>query len=118
MGARPLKRALQSVVEDALAEEILKGNIKAGNKVNASMFEVADIYKTSVCPLAQVMRKELKKRNIKDVKVVYSKEQALKPLENNEEITNKRALAGSTAFVPPVVGFIIAAEVIRDLLKI
>ena len=89
----------------------------AGNKLHPEMFEVADIYKTSVCPLAQVMRKELKKRGIKDVKVVYSKEQPLKPVEESEEQTTKRALAGSTPFVPPVVGFIIAAEVVKDLLK-
>jgi len=89
----------------------------AGNKLHPEMFEVADIYKTSVCPLAQVMRKELKKRGIKDVKVVYSKEQPLKPVEDSEEVTAKRALAGSTPFVPPVVGFIIAAEVVKDLLK-
>lgn len=90
----------------------------AGNKIHPEMFEVADIYKTSVCPLAQVMRKELKKRGIKDVKVVYSKEQPLKPLKNSEEQTNKRALAGSTSFVPPVVGVIMAGVVVKDLLKI
>ncbi len=90
----------------------------AGNKIHPEMFEVADIYKTSVCPLAQVMRKELKKRGIKDVKVVYSKEQPLKPLKNSEEQTSKRALAGSTSFVPPVVGLIMAGVVVRDLLKI
>jgi len=89
----------------------------AGNKLHPEMFEVADIYKTSVCPLAHVMRKELKKRGIKGLKVVYSKEPPLKPIEISEEVTQKRALAGSTPFVPPVVGFIIAAEVIKDLLK-
>ena len=89
----------------------------AGNKLHPEMFEVADIYKTSVCPLAHVMRKELKKRGIKALKVVYSKEPPLKPIEVSEEVTHKRALAGSTPFVPPVVGFIIAAEVIKDLLK-
>ena len=90
----------------------------AGNKLHPEMFEVADIHKTSVCPLAQVMRKELKKRGIKDVKVVYSKEPPLKPLENTEEITNKRTTAGSTSFVPPVVGLIMAGVVVKDLLKI
>jgi len=89
----------------------------AGNKLHPEMFEVADIYKTSVCPLAQVMRKELKKRGIKDVKVVYSKESPLKPMTDIEEETNKRTIPGSTAFVPPVVGLIIAGEVVKDLLK-
>ena len=89
----------------------------AGNKLHPEMFEVADIYKTSVCPLAQVMRKELKKRGLKDVKVVYSKEPPITPLTNSDEVTNKRAVAGSISFVPPVVGFILAGEVIKDLLK-
>ena len=90
----------------------------AGNKIHPEMFEVSDIYKTSVCPLAQVMRKELKKRGIKDVKVVYSKEQPLKPIETTEEKSAKRTIAGSTSFVPPVVGLIIAGVVIKDLLQI
>lgn len=88
----------------------------AGNKLDPSRFEVADIYKTSVCPLAKVMRRELKKRQIKKLKVVYSKEEAIKPkLEGVEEETNKRSLPGSTAFVPSVAGLIIAGEVIKDL---
>ena len=89
----------------------------AGNKLNPQSFEVADIYQTSVCPLAHVMRKELKKRGIKNLKVVYSKEKALSPLPSDEQ-TLKRSLPGSTPFVPPVVGFIMAAEIIKDLLKI
>lgn len=88
----------------------------AGNKLHPEMFEVADIYKTSVCPLAQVMRKELKKRNIKDVKVVYSKEPPRTP-KQNEEITAKRQTPGSVSFVPPVVGLIMAGVVVKDLLK-
>lgn len=88
----------------------------AGNKLNPTLFEVADIYKTSVCPLAHVMRKELKKRGIKNLKVVYSKEKPLTPTISEEE-TNKRQTAGSTAFVPPVVGLIIASEVIKDIIK-
>lgn len=88
----------------------------AGNKLNPTMFEVADIYKTSVCPLSKVMRKELKKRNIKSLKVVYSKEPPLTP-SISEEQTNKRQTAGSTAFVPPVVGLIIASEIIKDLIQ-
>ncbi len=89
----------------------------AGNKLDASAFEVADIYKTSVCPLARVMRKELKARGIKKLKVVYSKEIPLAPAEGVEaETTNKRQTPGSIAFVPSVCGLIIAGEVIKDLL--
>lgn len=91
----------------------------AGNKVNPAMFEVADIYKTSVCPLAHVMRKELRKRGIKKLKVVYSKEKALTPIvEDGAEVekTSKRSTPGSTAFVPPVVGLIMAGEVVKDLI--
>ena len=86
----------------------------AGNKLHPEMFEVADIYKTSVCPLAKVMRHELKRRGVKHLKCVYSKETPLTP-EQTEEITMKRATPGSTAFTPSVCGLIIAVEVIRDL---
>ena len=86
----------------------------AGNKIHPEMFEVSDIYKTSVCPLAKVMRQELKKRGIKRLKVVYSKETPIKPLPSDEE-TNKRAVPGSNAFVPSTVGLIIAGEVIKDI---
>ncbi len=89
----------------------------AGNKVNAAMFEVADIYKTSICPLAKVMRRECKKRNIDSLKVVYSKEKPISPLEDLSAGTQKRAVPGSTAFVPSVVGLIIAGEVINDIAK-
>jgi tRNA A37 threonylcarbamoyladenosine dehydratase len=77
----------------------------AGNKVNAADFQVADIYETSICPLAKVMRQELRKRNVPKLKVVFSKEQGL-----------KRQIPGSTAFVPGTVGLIIAGEVIKDLI--
>ena len=86
-----------------------------GNKLNPTGFKVADIYKTSGCPLARVMRVECKKRGIKSLKVVYSEEKALKP-QNAEKSGNKIAPA-SIAFVPPVVGFIMAAEVVKDLIK-
>lgn len=89
----------------------------AGNKLDPTAFEVADIYKTSVCPLAHVMRKELKKRGIKQLKVVYSKEKPLTPLENSEEKSARRSTPGSVAFVPPVVGLIIAGEVVKDLIQ-
>ena len=78
-------------------------------------FEVADISKTSGCPLAKVIRQELKRRKIKKVKVVYSKELPIKPALSEEE-SSKRQLPGSNAFVPSAVGLIIAGEVIRDLL--
>ncbi|MEE0140812.1 MAG: tRNA threonylcarbamoyladenosine dehydratase [Coprococcus sp.] len=102
----------------------------AGNKLDPTAFEVADIYKTSVCPLAKVMRRELKKRGIKKLKVVYSKEKALTPIDETENscrshcicppgsartCTQRRQIPGSTAFVPSVVGLIIAGEVIKDL---
>ncbi len=91
----------------------------AGNKLDPTAFEVTDIYKTSVCPLAHVMRKELKKRGIKKLKVVYSKEKPLSPLTDEEtDKTAKRVTPGSTSFVPPVVGLIIAGEVIKDLINI
>ena len=87
-----------------------------GNKMNPTMLEVVDISKTSVCPLAKVMRYELRKRNIKNVKVVYSKEEPLTPII---QITNEvnRVIPGSTSFVPPVAGYIIASEVIKDLIE-
>ena len=83
-----------------------------GNKLDATNFEVADIYKTQVCPLAKVMRKELKNRGIKKLKVVYSKEEPIK----NDNIDGKRVPA-SISFVPSVAGLIIAGEVIKDLIK-
>lgn len=86
----------------------------AGNKLDPTAFRVADIYKTSVCPLAKVMRRELKKRGIKDVKVVYSEEEAITPIISEEE-TGRKQVPGSIAFVPSVVGLIIAGEVIKDL---
>lgn len=88
----------------------------AGNKLDPTAFMVADIYDTSVCPLAKVMRRELKKRGIGSLKVVYSKEEAMKPTETIAE-GERRAIPGSTAFVPSVVGLIIASEVIKDLAK-
>ena len=84
----------------------------AGNKLDPTKFEVTDIYKTSVCPLAKVMRKELKKRNIKKLKVVYSKEE---PNKNNENNTQEKRVPGSISFVPSVMGLIIASEVIKDI---
>ena len=93
----------------------------AGNKIDPTAFEVTDIYNTSVCPLAKVMRHELKKRGVRKLKVVYSKEQPIEPksTESAEDTgsthTKRRATPGSNAFVPSVVGLIIAGEVIKDL---
>mgnify|MGYP003295680367 FL=1 len=84
----------------------------AGNKMNPAMFEVADIYKTSVCPLAKVMRRELKKRGVNRLKVVYSKEEAIK-----RETEERKPVPGSIAFVPSVAGLIIAGEVVKDLIE-
>ena len=88
-----------------------------GNKLDASAFEVADISKTSMCPLARIMRKELGKRGIKHLKVVYSKEEALTPTGWEEEAAalGKRQIPGSVAFVPGAAGLILAGEVIRDI---
>lgn len=106
------KIALVMACEEAKVPII--SSMGAGNKLNPAAFEVADIYKTSVCPLAKVMRRELKKRNIKKLKVVYSKEIPLTPGASEEE-TTKRALPGSIAFTPSVAGLILASEIIKDL---
>lgn len=103
-----------------------------GNKLDPTRFEVTDIYKTSICPLAKVMRKELRKRNIKSLKVVYSKEEPIKPERNLEnscktgcicpqgtvrKCSSKNQVPGSISFVPSVAGLIIAGEVVKDILK-
>ena len=90
-----------------------------GNKLDASAFEVSDISKTTMCPLARIMRKELGKRGIKHLKVVYSKEEALTPTGWEEEAAalGKRQIPGSVAFVPGAAGLILAGEVIKDIIK-
>lgn len=88
-----------------------------GNKLDPTAFEIADIYKTSVCPLARVMRKELKERGIKKLKVLYSKEIPQYSKKQTEEETSKKQVPSSISFVPPVAGLIIAGEVIKDLIK-
>lgn len=89
-----------------------------GNKLDPTRFEVTDIYKTSICPLAKVMRKELKSRGIQKLKVVYSKEEPLKPvkMEENDKISKKQT-PGSVSFCPSVAGLIVAGEVIKDILN-
>ena len=89
-----------------------------GNKLDPSKFEITDIYKTSICPLAKVMRKELRQRNIKKLDVLYSKEEPIKPAENAEEKTSKKHVPGSIAFSPSVAGLMIASKVVKDLINI
>ena len=89
----------------------------AGNKLDPTAFEVADIYDTSICPLARIMRKECRARGIKRLKVVYSKEMPARQVKKIEEQTVRRDTPGSVSFVPPVAGLIIAGEVIKDLIK-
>lgn len=122
----------------ALAQQAKKAGVPiiscmgAGNKLDPTQFEVADIYETSVCPLAKVMRRELKKRGIDSLKVVYSKEKPLIPIEGDQvsckngcicppdtkrKCTERRAIPGSVSFVPSVAGLIIAGEVIKDITK-
>ena len=120
-----------AIIEKAKAAGVpVISSMGAGNKMNAAMFEVADIYRTSVCPLAKVMRHECRKRGIDSLKVVYSKEKPIRPLEDMSiscrqhcicppgtarKCTERRDIPGSTAFVPSVAGLIIAGEVINDL---
>ncbi len=102
----------------------------AGNKMDAGKLKIADIYDTKICPLARVMRRELKKRNVKKLKVVYSDEQPIRPLEDmsiscrihcicppgaQHKCTERRDIPGSTAFVPAVTGLLIAGEIVKDL---
>lgn len=106
---------LQLVEEAKRCDVPIISSMGAGNKLDATAFEVTDISKTSVCPLAKVMRRELKKRGIGHLKVVYSKEAPIMPKEVIET-AGKRQTPGSVAFVPSVVGLIVAGEVIKDLL--
>ncbi len=106
----------------AIIEECNKLNIPVissmgtGNKLDPTQFEITDIYKTSVCPLARVMRLEMKKRGIKKLKVLYSKEQPIKS-DNPQINENGKQIPGSISFVPSVAGLIIGGEVIKDLIK-
>ena len=120
-----------ALVEQAeRAGALIISSMGAGNKVDPTAFEVADIYETSVCPLARVMRQELRKRGIRKLKVVYSKEPALTPIDDMtiscrahcicppgtaRKCTQRRQVPGSNAFVPSAVGLILAGEVVKDL---
>ena len=121
---------LQLVEQAEKAGVPIISSMGAGNKMDPTAFEVADIYETSVCPLARVMRKELKKRGIEKLKVVYSREPPMTPIEDMavscrtncicppgtaRKCTQRRQVPGSNAFVPSVVGLIIAGEVVKDL---
>ena len=119
---------IKLIEKATLSKTKIISSMGAGNKIDPTLFEVADIYKTSVCPLAKVMRRELKKRGIEKLKVVYSKEKPIVPrgqgveektCELDEPVTRKthKQTPGSTPFVPPVVGLIIAGEVVKDLIK-
>lgn len=124
---------IQLVLEAQIAGVPIISSMGAGNKLDPTRFEVADIYETSVCPLAKVMRRELKKRNVEQLKVVYSKEKPIRPIEDmsnscrshcicppgaKHKCTERRDIPGSTAFVPSVVGLIIAGEIIKNLAKL
>ena len=121
---------LELIEQAQKADVPIISSMGAGNKMDASAFEVTDIYKTSVCPLARVMRRELKKRGVRRLKVVWSDEQPTRPLEDManscryhcicppgaaHKCTDRRDIPGSTAFVPPIVGLLMAGEVIKDL---
>lgn len=123
---------IQLVLEAKNAAVPIISSMGAGNKLNPAQFEVADIYETSVCPLAKVMRRELKRRNVDHQKVVYSKEKPIRPIEDmsiscrthcicppgaKHKCTERRDIPGSVAFVPSVAGLIIAGEVIKDLIS-
>ena len=106
-----------AIIEKAYSEGIpVISSMGTGNKLDPTKFEITDIYKTSVCPLARVMRYELKKRGVKKLKVLYSKEEPVKP--SVAEINEKgKAIPGSISFVPPAAGLIVASEIIKDLTK-
>ena len=121
---------IEMIVKAKEANVPIISSMGAGNKLDPTAFEVADIYETSICPLAKAMRKELRKRNIESLKVVYSKEPAITPIEDMSiscrtncicppgtarKCTQRRQVPGSNAFVPAVAGLIIAGEVIKDL---
>lgn len=95
----------------------LISSMGTGNKLDPTKLEISDIYKTKVCPLAKVMRRELKRLNVKHLKVIYSQEQPIKPLVKEEELGMRKQSPGSVSFVPSVAGLILAGEVIKNLIK-
>ena len=120
LGGRKATLSNAQIIERAKALGIpVISAMGAGNKLDPSAFRVADIYKTKVCPLCKVMRKELKKRNVDHLKVVYSEEEPIKndSMKNVEEGSSRRSTPGSTAFTPAACGLVIASEVVKDLIK-
>lgn len=128
-----VKGKLELVVKANETNTPIISSMGAGNKINPTAFKVVDIYETKICPLARVMRQELRKRNIQKLKVVYSDEIAIKPVEDMaisckvhcicppgtaRKCTQRNQVPGSNAFVPPVAGLIIAGEIIKDITKI
>lgn len=124
---------LQLVMEAKKAGTPIISSMGAGNKLDPAAFKVADIYETSICPLAKVMRRECKKRGIESLKVVYSEEKPTRPIEDmsiscrtncvcppgaERKCTQRRDIPGSTAFVPSVVGLIIAGEIVKDIIGV
>lgn len=127
-----VKGKIELVMQAEASGTPIISSMGAGNKMDPSAFEVTDIYKTSVCPLARVMRYELRKRGIKKLKVVYSKEKPITPIDDMSiscrthcicpsdtarKCTHRRQVPGSNAFVPSVAGLIIAGEIIKDLIN-
>lgn len=127
-----VKGKLELVMQAEKANVPIICSMGAGNKIDPTAFEVADIYATKQCPLARVMRQELKKRGVEKLKVVYSQEPAIKPVEDmtincktgcicppntTRKCTERNQIPGSNAFVPPVVGLIMAGEVIKDIIN-
>jgi tRNA A37 threonylcarbamoyladenosine dehydratase len=121
---------LQLIVEAQRVGTPILSCMGAGNKLDPTQFQIADIYETSVCPLARVMRRELRKRGVEHLKVIYSREPPIRPLEDmsiscrahcicppgaERKCIDRRDIPGSTAFVPSVAGLIVACEVIKDL---
>ncbi len=114
------------IIEKAKKSNVpIISSMGAGNKLDPTRFEVTDIYKTSVCPLAKVIRQECRKRGIDNLKVVYSTEKSITPHQNSicsadssEKKTNRKSIPGSVSFVPSVAGLIIAGEVIKDLSRV
>ena len=111
-----VKSKIELIRRATLADTPIISAMGAGNKMDPTAFQISDISKTSVCPLARVVRRELKAIGINHLKVCYSKEIPLTPLSSNED-SSKRVTPGSTAFCPSVMGLIIASEVVKDLIK-
>lgn len=107
-----------NLIENAYKQNVpVISSMGTGNKLDPTKLTVTDIYKTEMCPLAKVMRYELKKRNVKKLKVVYSTEKPCKHKSESKEITQKRKTIGSVSFVPSVAGLIIAGEIVKDIIN-